>query len=95
MPYPAFDARGPFDGVPLRLGDHRKAVDEGREQLHQPSEWQVHLGTDASAADDFNAVGGSIGEAAVDQYTYAVFPFRHVGTAQNSWLDGDGCSWQT
>ncbi|MEO5817224.1 MAG: serine/threonine-protein kinase [Gemmatimonadaceae bacterium] len=35
---------------------------------------------------------GAGGDAAVDQYTYAVFPFRHVGTAQNSWLNGDGCA---
>ncbi|MEP6730007.1 MAG: serine/threonine-protein kinase, partial [bacterium] len=30
--------------------------------------------------------------ATVDQYTYAVFPFRHVGATQNMWLDGDGCA---
>jgi tetratricopeptide (TPR) repeat protein len=35
---------------------------------------------------------GSGGDPAIDQYTYAVFPFRHVGTARNSWLDGDGCA---
>jgi tRNA A-37 threonylcarbamoyl transferase component Bud32/tetratricopeptide (TPR) repeat protein len=32
------------------------------------------------------------GDGAVDQYTYAVFPFRHAGTAQSTWLDGDGCA---
>ena len=29
---------------------------------------------------------------ALDRSTYAVFPFRHVGTASNTWLDGDGCA---
>ncbi|MEO8335029.1 MAG: serine/threonine-protein kinase [bacterium] len=35
---------------------------------------------------------GAGGATDVDKYTYAVFPFRHVGTAGNSWLDGDGCA---
>ena len=32
------------------------------------------------------------GEVVLDRATYAVFPFRHVGSASNMWLNGDGCA---
>jgi len=37
-------------------------------------------------------VRGSASDDMVDRSTYAVFPFRHVASASNVWLDGDGCA---
>ena len=35
---------------------------------------------------------GTGGDSSMDQDTYAVFPFRHVGPAKSIWLDGEGCA---
>ena len=46
----------------------------------------------AGAAGVVYATSAGGGSGAVEQNTYAVFPFRHVGAAQSMWLDGDGCA---
>ena len=46
----------------------------------------------AAAVGIVYARGASDDRAEIDRSTFAVFPFRHVGTAQNLWLDGDGCA---